>query len=381
MTGNPRVFHLITRLLKGGAEAKTIQTVLGLEEYEFTVGYGAEYNPNQVLRLEDAGIETRRFASIRHYNPVAAVPAVAIVARYIQKNNFDIVHTHSTEAGIIGRFAASIAGSPIVIHTVHGVPFAPDRNDLLERLVLHCERAAAHRTDCFVTNADAIAEDYLSRGIGRSEQYTTIYSGIDVEQFQQAGPASDVTGEGVRVVMIGRLTNGKGFEDLLAAVDFLDRKNLSVYLVGDGPLRETLKAEIEERNLSNTIYMLGYRDDVPAILAACDVFVLPSYREGTPRVLTEAMASGLPVIATDIAGIPEQIEDGRNGFLIEPGNTATLVERLKKLLADPELRQEMGKQGMEQAHHFSAETMVEDLDEMYQELLKHRQGTEFNSEF
>lgn len=369
MSETPRVFHLITRLLKGGAEAKTIETVLGIEGYEFVVGHGAEFDPDQISRLEAAGIETLRFRTIQHYKPVTAVLAVGAVARYLRKQGFDLIHTHSTEAGIIGRFAASLVEDVAAVHTVHGVPFTSDRNALLERFVLHCERAAARRTDCIVTNADAIAEEYLSRGIGQPEQYTTVYSGIDVDQFQGIEPAADITGNGVRVVMIGRLADGKGFEDLLAALDRLGRDDLSVYLVGDGPLRQSLKREIERRDLDEMIHMLGYRDDVPAILAACDVFVLPSYREGTPRVITEAMASGLPVVSTDIAGIPEQVADGENGFLIEPGNIEELVTSIERLIKSPDLRKQFGDAGQERVEQFSLDAMLSDIEIVYQNLI------------
>lgn len=368
MSEQPRVFHLITRLLKGGAEAKTIETVLGLDAYEFTVGFGAEYDVDQVHRLEQAGIATKRFRGIRHYNPVTAVLAVGVVVRYLRKGDFDLVHTHSTEAGIIGRFAASLVDLPVV-HTVHGVPFASDRNDFLERFVLYCERAAARRTDRLVTNADAIAEDYLSRGIGDSDQYTTVYSGIDLDAFRDVPAAPDITGDGVRVVMVGRLADGKGFEDLLAAVDQLAQEQISVYLVGDGPLQDDLHHQIRQRGLSDTVQMLGYRDDIPAILAACDVFVLPSYREGTPRVITEAMASGLPVIATEIAGIPEQVEDGTNGILIQPGEIGDLGTALDRLVESGWLREEFGAASQERVGRFSVETMLKDIDAVYRDVL------------
>lgn len=368
MSEQPRVFHLITRLLKGGAEAKTIETVLGLDAYEFTVGFGAEYDGAQVHRLEQAGIATKGFRSIRHYNPVTAVLAVGGVARYLRKEDFDLVHTHSTEAGIIGRFAASIVDIPVV-HTVHGVPFASDRNDLLERFVLGCERAAARRTDRLVANADAIAEDYLSRGIGYPGQYTTVYSGIHLDAFRDVPAAPDISGDAVRIVMVGRLADGKGFEDLLAAVDQLEQEQISVYLVGDGPLREELQHRIRQSGLSDTVHMLGYRDDIPAILAACDVFVLPSYREGTPRVITEAMASGLPVIATNIAGIPEQVEDGTNGILFRPGEIGELVTALDRLVKSKSLRDEFGAASQERVDRFSVETMLSDLDAVYRDVL------------
>lgn len=366
MTEHPRVFHLITRLLKGGAEAKTIATVQGLEGYEFTVGFGAEYDPDQVTALERAGIRTQQFRTIRHYNPVTTVPAVLAVARYLRKHEFDLVHTHSTEAGIIGRFAAVLAGTPAVVHTVHGVPFADDRNDLLERFILACERAAAPRTDRIVTNAEAITNDYLRRGIGQLEQYTTVYSGIDLGRFRDATSAADIDGDGVRILMVGRLADGKGFDVLLEALEQLPAEELSVYLVGDGPQREALEREIERRGFKDTVALLGYRSDVPAIMAACDVFVLPSYREGTPRVITEAMASGLPVVATDIAGIPEQVADGHSGYLIPPGDETALANRLEELVTSRERRQAFGTAGRERVTRFSDEQMIADLEAVYQ---------------
>lgn len=371
MTGSerPRVFHLITRLLKGGAEAKTIATVRGLDGYEFTVGYGAEYDPEQVDLLERAGVATKRFPLIRHYNPVTSVPAVLSLARYFRREEFDIVHTHSTEAGIIGRFAAALAGVPNIVHTVHGVPFADDRNDMLNRFVLACERQAARYTDRIVTNADVIADDYLARGIGTPDQYTTVYSGVDLDAFADAEPVEDLSGERPRVVMVGRLADGKGHGVLLDAVESLGEFEGSVCLVGDGPLYDDLDAAIAERGLSNRVFLTGFRDDVPRILAASDVLVLPSFREGTPRVITEAMASGLPVVATDIAGIPEQAVDGESGYLIPTGDPAVLADRLETLLTGAELREQMGARGLERADRFSDTTMITQIDDVYQNLV------------
>lgn len=370
MTGErPRVFHLITRLLKGGAEAKTIATVRGLDDYDFTAGYGAEFDQEQVNLLEDEGVETKRFPLIRHYNPVTSVPAVMHLASYLKEQEFDIVHTHSTEAGIIGRFAATLAGVPNVVHTVHGVPFADDRNDALNRFVLACERYAARHTDCIITNADVIADAYLELGIGSPDQYTTVYSGIDLDAFADAEPANDLPGERPRVVMVGRLAVGKGHGVLLEAVESLDDFNGSVCIVGHGPLYDSLEAEIEDRGLSKQLFLTGFRGDIPSLLAASDILVLPSFREGTPRVITEAMASGLPVIATDIAGIPEQVEDRENGYLIPTGDSGALADRLERLLANAKLREWMGARGLERAGRFSGATMVDELDRLYQNIL------------
>jgi glycosyltransferase involved in cell wall biosynthesis len=243
MNDPPHVFHLLTRLLKGGAEAKVLETVEGLEEYAFTVGHGAAYDDTQIERLHAAGIETTRFRTIRHYNPVTAVPAVLAVARHLDRHEYDIVHTHCTEAGIIGRFAAAIAGTPAVVHTVHGVPFTTDRNSALNHFTQACERLAARCTDRIVTNADVITAAYCDRGIGRPEQYTTVYSAIDVDRFRTATPAPDIDASGVRILMVGRLAEGKGFEDLLTAIDRLGRDDVAVYLVdepADNPQSEAV---------------------------------------------------------------------------------------------------------------------------------------------
>jgi len=371
MTEKPRVFHLITRLLKGGAEAKTIETVTGLDQYEFVVGFGSSFDSDQVEYLNDNNIYSKQFKTIQHYNPVTSVPAVLSVARYIQKEDFDCVHTHSTEAGIIGRFAAALTGTP-VIHTVHGVPFADDRNTVLESFILTCEKLAAKQTDCIVTNADAIKQDYLSRGIGFNDQYTTVYSGIQIEQFDKASPASDLDASKISILMVGRLANGKGFEDLLDALQLIDTERISVYFVGEGPMKTRLTSLIGQYDLHQTVQMLGYRDDIPELMAGADMLVLPSYREGTPRVITEAMASGLPVISTNIAGIPEQIQHGTNGYLISPGDVESLAVYIEKLVDSQSLRKEFGQAGRERVRKFSVEQMLTDIDSVYQTVIQNR---------
>jgi len=365
----PRIFHLITRLLKGGAEKVVTDTVVGLNNYQFTVGYGASYEQEQVDFLNQNSIETKRFPLLRHYNPVTAIPAIAAVANYLRHNDFDIVHTHSTEAGIIGRLAAKAVGIPNIVHTVHGVPFTDDRNLVLNRFIIACERAAAKHTDRMAVNADIIADEYLSRGIGSPKQYTTIHIGVEVEKFRKANPAPDLPGNRPRVVMIGRLTEGKGFNVMLDAAESICDGSFSVCLVGDGPLFASLESEIEDRGLSDSVFLTGFRDDIPSVLAACDVFVLPSYREGTPRVIIEAMASGLPVVATDIAGIPEQVIDGESGYLIPTGAPGALADCLDELLSNSDIRNQMGERGYERVWRFSVETMLKEFDGLYQELL------------
>lgn len=366
----PRIFHLITRLKKGGAEENLIATVTGLEKYEFTVGFGASYDQEQVDRLKRNGIETKQFPLLRHYNPVTALPALIHLTWHLRKNDYDIVHTNTTEAGIIGRIAAAFAGVPVIVHTILGVPFTEDRNLFLNKFLIVCERQASKYTDSIITIADIIKDKYLNQDIGIPKQYRTIRLGTKLERFDNPSPANDLPGDRPRIVMVGRLVNGKGHNVLLDATEMIHGDAGSICIVGEGPLRESLEKEILKRGLSDKVFLIGFRKDIPNILASSDILVLPSFREGTPRVITEAMASGLPIIATDIAGIPEQVNDGVSGYLIPTGDSKALADRLSELLSNPKLRKSMGERGKRQIESFSMDTMLDDLDSLYEDLVE-----------
>ena len=375
MSSNPRIFHLITRLIRGGAVNALVPVATSLDGYDVTVGYGTQADRELVDELRAEGVETRQFRLIRHYNPITAGPAVLAVARYIRRNDFDVVHTHSTEAGIIGRAAARLAGVPHVVHTVHGVPFTEDRNDLLNWFVERCEITAAPWTDVMVSIADVISEEYLARGIGTPDQYRTIRYGIELDEFEAAQPAGDLPESVIRILMVSRLARGKGFDVLLDAVERLDATDVSVLIAGDGPLRGELESKIEKRGLDDTVSLLGYRNDVPSVMNASDALVLPSFREGTPFVIIEAMASGLPVVATDVAGIPEQVEDGTSGILIGPGDAEALADGIDRLAASQELRDQFGTAGRERAEQFSIDRMNAEYEAIYRELLSEMHGS------
>ncbi|WP_251344439.1 glycosyltransferase family 4 protein [Haloplanus halophilus] len=368
MSPEPHIFHLITRLIDGGAVNALVPIATEVDGFDVTVGYGSEVDQHNVEALHEAGVQTKQFPLIRHYNPVTAVGAVFTVARFIDREGFDIVHTHSTEAGIIGRAAARLAGAPHVVHTIHGVPFVEDRNDLLNWFVERCERVAARWTDVQVSIADVIAEEYLSRGIGREEQYSTIRYGIDLDEFRDAEPATDLPGTEPRVLMVGRLAEGKGFDVLLDAAERLE-EDVSILIAGDGPLQSDLEKEIYDRDFGDVVHLLGYRTDIPNMMAGSDILVLPSFREGTPLVIIEAMAAGLPVIATNIAGIPELIDDTKTGYLIKPGDASTLASRVDELAQDSDQREMLGHAGQKRSNDFETGRMVSDYQSLYADLV------------
>lgn len=369
-----RVLHLITRFLHGGAETTTKNTLAALdaapEAYDLSLGFGASFDSEHVATVRQMGIDTVSFRTLRHYNPVTQVVAVGAIARYLRRNDIDIVHTHSTEGGIVGRYAAALARTPVVIHEVHGDPVTTDRPGLFNRLLVALERSAAPLSTAIVVKADRIGRVYRDRGIGSPDQYVRIYHGIDLDTFRDQDPTTTPPRTAdCRLLFVGRLAEGKGLFDLLAAVDRLrETSDVELLVAGDGPLRAELQEAVDARGLDTHVSFLGYREDVPALLASADVFVLPSYREGTPRVITEALASGVPVVSTNIAGIPDQVADGVNGYLVTPGDIDALVDRLSRLADDVEHRGSLAAKTRIDIERFDIDHVQQQYRDLYRRL-------------
>lgn len=365
MASPPHILHLITRWLRGGAEAKTLAELEGLRgRYRFTLVHGAAWEPQAAARVDALGVRRLALPELRHYSPVSSLRAVGAFRRVLDAERPDVLHVHSTEAAAVGRAAVRGGGLPVV-YTLHGLPFGPGRAAPLRAFVRAVERRYAPRTTRFLANADAIRDAYLAAGIGRREQYVTIPSGIDLDAAAKAPAAADLPGEPPRVLFAGRLEPGKGAQETLVAMAALRSQGTraDVLVAGEGPLR----AELER--LAPWAHFLGYRHDLPAVLKACDVLALPSRNEGTPRVITEAMACGVPVVATRVGGIPEQVDHGASGLLVPVGDRAALREALRSLLADPAMRSRMGSAGEARAKQFSRDAMLATTDAVYRGLL------------
>lgn len=377
----PRVLHLITRFLDGGAETTTCNTLDALreapEEYDLRLGVGAEHDRDALDRVAATGVETVVFDSIRHYEPLSALVAVIAVARYLRREDVDVLHTHSTEAGVVGRIAGKLAGTPIVIHEIHGDPITPDRHPLLNAFVGAMERLTAPMATRLIVKSERIRETYLDRGIGRLDQYELVYHGVDLDRFRadQTPPETDGGPGAVELLFVGRLAEGKGLHDLLSAVDRLrGEHDVSLQIAGDGPLKDELETAIRERELTGVVDVLGYRNDVPELLERADVLVLPSYREGTPRAVTEALASGTPVVATNVAGLPEQVQHGDTGYLVEPGDVSALVDRLRSLVESSDLRHSMGQRASETVAKFDVDVVKSKYQDRYRDLIRERRS-------
>lgn len=373
MADKIRVLHLITRLNNGGAEKTTENTIRALKgssrNYDVRLGVGAGYDSDQLSKIESWGVDTQIFPLIRHYNPFTAVPAVLQVMRHLRRNDIDIIHTHSTEAGVIGRLAGWLAGTPVIIHEIHGDPVAVDRNSALNKFVIVAERICAKVSTRLIAKSSKIKQDYLSRDIGTEEQYRIIYHGVDLGEYGAHENTNIFNDDKTTMLYVGRLTNGKGLYDLLDAMSQLKNSEIQLLIAGDGSETAELKEYARNLGLDDSVSFLGYREDIPKLMTAADALVLPSYREGTPRVITEALASGTPVISTRIAGIPEQVADGETGVLLEPGDIGELVQSMKDVAENPGRWEQMGHRAPSTVSKFSLDTATNSFLELYEDVL------------
>jgi glycosyltransferase involved in cell wall biosynthesis len=263
-----------------------------------------------------------------------------------------------------------LARTPVVLHEIHGDPITEDRHPVLNAFLLIIERLSAPAATKIIVKSKRIQQLFIDRQIAEKNDYELIYHGIDLERFKNKAPASLPESDGeLKLLYAGRLQDGKGLFDLIEAFSKLEGQNIDLLIAGDGPIKAELDKEIAERGLEQSIHLLGYREDVPELLAASDVLVLPSYREGTPRAISEALASKTPVVSTQIAGIPEQVPHGECGLLIDPGDVDALVSALNRLLESEELRQKMSQACQSQVERFSIEREQREIAQLYERLL------------
>lgn len=368
------VLHIITRLDVGGSTENTVISATRMPRAEFACcllsGPTADPPPGLAESLCRAGVQWLQEPYLRRsVRPVADCLALVGLWRRIRTMRPDLVHTHSSKAGFLGRLAARLAGVPHIVHTPHGHIFAGYFSSVLTTAFTWLERLAARWTDRIITLSDDEARDHLRRGIGRPGQFVTIPSGVELETVRSASPVRLVP-EGPVVGTVARLVPVKGLQHLIAAAPETLRRcpQARFLLVGDGEMRPALEEQARALGLGDRITFTGFREDVPSLLAGMDVFVLPSLNEGMGRVLVMAMALGKPIVATRVGGIPELLGDGEAGLLVPPGDPAALAEAISALLQDPSRAQALGEAGRRRAPRYSAEAMVASLTKLYHEV-------------
>ena len=374
-----RVLHVITRMVVGGAQENTLLSCALIDPalYPSTLLTGPETGHEGSLHEEAAARGVHVIVEpnlVRRISPWHDLVATLRLKRAMSAGHYDIVHTHSSKAGILGRIAARLAGVPVIVHTTHGWGFNEHQPWYVYWLYVVLERVCAPFTDAIIVVGNPNRDKGLALGIGRPEQYRLIRSGIEVDAFRNVRTSRDearrrlgLPRDGFVIGSVGRLEGQKAPLDLLAA--FLpvaaEQPEAHLVYVGEGSWRGELEAAIARAGLEGRVHLAGLRRDVPELLRAFDVFALASRYEGLPRVFPQAMAAGLPIVATRVDGAPDAITPGENGWLVDVGDTAAMAGWLRVLARDPGLARRMGAAGRARVDEFAVERMVEALAELY----------------
>lgn len=386
-----KIVHVITRLILGGAQENTLLTVEGLHHRhhdDVTLITGPAEGPEGDLfaRAESLGLKVELMPElVRPIHPSIDWKAYQKLRAAFRRLRPDVVHTHSSKAGILGRAAAWNENVPLVVHTIHGLPFGPSETPLRNALYIHLERWAARRCHAIVSVCDSMTEQALAAGVGRPDQFSTIYSGMDVDAFlhpprsrhqvrQELGLADHEIAFGT----VARLFERKGHDDILRIAPDILRQlpNVRFVFVGGGILREKLEAQATQYGIRHAIHFLGLVPStrIPELLGAMDAVIHASYREGLARVLPQALLVGRPVISYDIDGAREVVLPD-TGILVPFRDLSALKLAVIKLALDPQLRASMGTEGRRRfTHQFRKETMVDQLRSLYERRLSAPSG-------
>ena len=358
----PRVLLLITLAETGGAQ-RYVASLLPALAREFDVLVAAHGDGYLAGASRAAGV---RYVPLRHVrrplDPVHDLLGLVELYRLFRRERPAVVHANSSKAGVLGRLAAVAARVPVRLFTVHGWAFRAHRG-LVARAYLWADRLACPLTTTTICVAEGDRESGLRARTCRGSRTVVIRNGVDLDRPRRTPPPS---ARPCTVVSVGRLRHPKDFATLVRAMAALAPGTARLRIVGDGPDRSAVASEIAGLGLDHAVELLGTRDDVGDLLADADLFVLSSESEGLPMSVLEAMAAGLPVVASAVGGVPELVRDGETGTLVPPGDSRALAVAIERLAADPALRERMGAAGHRRAEReFSLDRCRREHLELY----------------
>ncbi len=356
-----KVCHIITRMIIGGAQENTLLTCLGLRElgHEVVLVSGPETGPEGSLwnRVEAAGLPSVKVAELRRsIRPLGDLRCVTVLERIIREGGFDVVHTHSSKAGIVGRIAAHQAGTPLIVHTIHGMSFNRTQPAIVRALYRTLERGVAKYTDLFITVADAMTDQAVAAGIAPRERFATVYSGMETDLFRPDAASRarvrrewGVSDGDVVVGTIARLFRNKGYEEILEAMPQMVAADgrLRFVWVGDGRDRGRYEDQLVRLGLRDRVHLTGLvpPEQIPALVSGFDILLHASRWEGLPRAVPQALLAEVPVVCFDNDGAPEVVEPGVTGELIPLGDSSGLAAGVGRLAKSPAERKRLGSVG------------------------------------
>lgn len=368
-----KVLHIVLTLGTGGLENGIVNTINGSDQEQFEIdilclrgsGEMADriQNPNSQVIYDDQA-------------DASLVTAVKLIRRACKAKHYHIIHTHGWATMLAGYIASKFTNTPIVINGEHGtLYFDTWKQRMMQRFLFN-------RMYLNLSVSRALVNEISQRFKVSVGRFKAILNGVNITKFQPDEQARQavrrelaIADEQFVVGSVGRLVEVKNYPSFIRAFALVVKKypQAKLLIAGDGPMRPELEALIEEHNLAEQVNLLGRREDVPAVMNALDVFVLPSFREGLSNTILEAMASGLPAVVTKVGGSPEIVIDGETGYLFEVSNIEQLAGYLCQLFEDKNLLAKMSKQARQHVvDNYSLQGMVENYQQTYLDLMRRR---------
>jgi len=315
----------------------------------------------------------------RDISPFDDIAAFIKLYRIFRETGFDVVHTHTAKAGALARLAAFLAGVPVIIHTPHGHNFYGYFNAFFSGLIRTIEKLLSRFTDKIMVLTELEKSDHIKYRVANRDKLVLINQGLDLSGFEPDSKDSisarenlGISGNCLVAGFVGRLEPVKGPQYFIKAAKKIleEREDVRFILTGEGSLRRELEDDVSSWGLRERIVFLGWQENVPGVMSAMDMLVLPSLNEAVGIVLIEAQSLGIPVIASDVGGIPEVVKDGQTGLLVRPADPDALAKAMLKLLDDPALRRAMsGSASAWCRGRFTADAMLDKVTRMYKEVI------------
>ncbi|KKR49033.1 MAG: Second mannosyl transferase [Candidatus Magasanikbacteria bacterium GW2011_GWC2_40_17] len=381
-----KILYLATQGEWGGAQKYIFDLATNLTaSFDIIVAVGLGGTSRELLnKLQEKGIKTLILKHLKRkislWNDVLAVWEIV---NFLRKNNFDIIHLNSSKAGMVGAIAGWINKKAKIIYTAHGWVYLEPLSFFTRRIYLWMEKMACQMRSATIVLSEKEKVIALKYETGGKKNTFVIHNGIDLEkinfldketakkeifQFTQDDKLKDC-------FILGTIANfykTKGLSILLNIFQELVKTNdkLRLVIIGNGPEKNNLEKQIKENGLEKKVVLTGILSDAYKYLKAFDIFVLPSIKEGFPYALLEAMAAGLPIVATKVGAIPEIIEDEKEGLVVSPQNNQELKEKLEILINEPDLRKKIGESAKEKAQKYNLKNTVLQTKNIYNSLFK-----------
>jgi len=383
-----KILYLITQSSFGGAQKYVFDLATNLDKQKFEVIVAAGGNGDLFEKLRLAGIKTVSLKWMKRetINPVTDIFGLFEIRTLIKKERPDVIHLNSSKAGFSGSLAAWLAGTNTkVVYTVHGAVFEAAFSKIVRKFFLCLEKFSSRFKDKIICVSEKDRQIWLEHKAAPAEKLVTIHNGINLytnfltreEARQKLFDGHEPTTKNYFLVgSIGYFYPEKNFSALVDAANFIlkiptqkQKTETLFFVIGDGQQKPLLESLIKKLNISNRFFLPGALPQANKYLKAFDVFALPSTKEGLPYTILEAMAAGVPIIASNVGGIPEMIQDKINGFLVHPNDTETLAEKILQILENPELAKEFVRASQNKIKEFSLEKMAQKTQDIYLDIL------------